>query len=72
MRERLLTELSEAIDREYRLSVSIKDAKLDVAKTAKRKRLEDWLAEQVRAETGKQKRTDDDFRHDAVKQAALN
>ena len=70
LRERLLTELSEATDREYRLSVRSKDAKLDTARTTKRKRLEDWLAEQVRAETGKQKRTKDDFRREAEKQAA--
>lgn len=70
LRERLLTELSEATDREYRLSVRSQDANLDVARTTKRKRLEDWLAEQVRSETGKQKRSKDDFRRDAEKQAA--
>ena len=68
LRERLLTDLSEATDREYKLS--IRTPKLDTAKTARRKRLEDWLAEQARAETGKQKRTRDDFRREAEQQAA--
>ncbi len=68
LRERLLTNLSEATDREYKLS--IRTPKLDSAKTARRKRLEDWLAEQARAETGKQKRTRDDFRREAEQQAA--
>ena len=45
LRERLLTELSEATDREYRMSVCSQDANLDIARTTKRKRLEDWLAE---------------------------
>lgn len=70
LRERLLTELGEATDREYRMSVRGKDANLDVARTTKRQRLEDWLAEQVRAETGKEKRKKEHFRRDAEKQAA--
>ncbi len=70
LRERLQTELHEATDREYRLSVRTRDTKLNVARSAKRKRLEDWLAEQIRAETGKKKRDKDDFRRDAEKQAA--
>ncbi|MEQ9406488.1 MAG: BREX-6 system adenine-specific DNA-methyltransferase PglX [Fuerstiella sp.] len=53
LRERLLTELGEATDREYRMSVRSKDANLNVARTAKRQRLEDWMAEQVRASSKK-------------------
>ena len=68
LRDRLLTELNEATDREYRLS--IRRPKLDTARMTKRRRLEDWLDEQVRGQTGKHKRTSDDFRRDAEKQAA--
>lgn len=68
LRERLLTELGDAADREYKLT--LKSPKLNTAKMVKRQRLEDWLAEQVRTQTGKEKRTREDFRRDAEKQAA--
>lgn len=68
LRERLLIELREATDRQYLLS--IRNPKLDAATRARRQRLEDWLAEQERRETGKPKRTQDHFRREAEKQAA--
>lgn len=68
LRERLLTELNEAVDREYKFP--LKNPKLDTKTKVKRQRLEDWLAEQVRTQSGKVKRTKDDFRRDAEKQAA--
>ncbi len=70
LRARLLTELDEATEREYRLSVGSTSANLNAARTARRKRLDDWLDEQVRTQTGKMKRSREDFRRDAVKQAA--
>jgi hypothetical protein len=68
LRQRLLTELNEAVDREYKFT--LKNPKLDTKTKVKRQRLEDWLAEQVRTQFGKVKRTKEDFRHDAEKQAA--
>jgi len=68
LRERLLTELNEAVDRDYKFT--LKNPKLDTKTKVKRQRLEDWLAEQVRTQSGKVKRTRDDFRRDAEKQAA--
>lgn len=68
LRERLLTELNEAVDREYKFT--LKNPKLDTKTKIKRQRLEDWLAEQVRTQTGKVKRTKEVFRSDAEKQAA--
>ena len=68
LREKLLTELGEATDREYLLT--IRNPKLDASRSIRRKRLEDWLDAQVRSQTGKLKRTKDDFRRDSEKQAA--
>ena len=68
LREKLLTELGEATDREYLLA--IRNPKLDASRTIRRNRLEDWLDAQVRSQTGKVKRTKDDFRRDSEKQAA--
>jgi hypothetical protein len=68
LRERLLTELNEAVDREYKFT--LKNPKLDTKTRVRRQRLEDWLEEQVRTQSGKVKRTKDDFRRDAEKQAA--
>ena len=68
LHEKLLTELGEATDREYLLT--IRNPKLDASRSIRRKRLEDWLDAQVRSQTGKLKRTKDDFRRDSEKQAA--
>ena len=68
LRERLLTELNEAVDREYKFT--LKTPKLDSKTRAYRQRLEDWLAEQVRTQSGKVDRTKEDFRRDVEKQAA--
>jgi hypothetical protein len=68
LRERLLTELNEAVDREYKFT--LKNPKLDSKTRAYRQRLEDWLAEQVRTQSGQIKRTKEDFRRDVEKQAA--
>ncbi|MEN9554543.1 MAG: hypothetical protein RLZZ232_829, partial [Planctomycetota bacterium] len=68
LRARLLTELSEAVDRQYKLTLD--PSRLDNRSAVLRRRLEDWLAEQVRTQSGKVKRTREDFRRDAEKQAA--
>ncbi|HRI08933.1 MAG TPA: hypothetical protein PKW35_14020, partial [Nannocystaceae bacterium] len=50
LRERLLRDLHDSVESEYRLSVPRgQDAGLAVAGRRRRKRLEDWLEEQVRA-----------------------
>jgi hypothetical protein len=72
LRARLLEDLHAATESAYRLSVRVQDADLSEAAAVKRQRLEDWLAEQERAdaERGKRKRSREDFRRDVEKQAA--
>ena len=72
IRSRLLSDLHDATDSAYRLSVHQRDAGLAEASRARRKRLDDWIKEQERAETGRGrvKRTKEDIRRDAEKQAA--
>ncbi len=72
IRSRLLTDLHDATESAYRLSVHEREAGLFEAARAKRKRLDDWIKEQERAEAGrgKVKRTKEDIRRDAEKQAA--
>ena len=75
LRTRLLDDLHDATESEYRFSVRARDAGLDEAPRVRRSRLEDWIAEQLRAQDGEQSngqepRTADDFRRDAEKQAA--
>lgn len=71
LRDTLLEELESETRRRYRLNIkSIKKADLSEANETKRRRLQEWLDEQVRSETGKEKRTEDDFLKQAVKQAA--
>ncbi len=75
LRARLLEDLLGATDATFRLSVDVRHAELDEAALAKRKRLDDWIAEQLRAQSNggaktKKSRTEDDFRKEAVKQAA--
>jgi hypothetical protein len=75
LRERLLRDLHDATEAAYRPSIRLREAKLDEAARARRLRLEAWITEQVRAQGGtgtrsKEKRTSDDSRRDAEKQAA--
>ncbi|GAB5545235.1 MAG: BREX-1 system adenine-specific DNA-methyltransferase PglX [Sandaracinaceae bacterium] len=72
LRERLLEDLRSATDAAYRMSVRAQDAGLSEAARAKRRRLEQWMEEQVRAQPkkAKQRREGEDFRRDAEKQAA--
>ncbi len=72
IRTRLLSDLHDATESAYRLAVHERNAGLSEAARAKRKRLDDWIKEQERAEAGrgKVKRTKDDIRRDAEKQAA--
>lgn len=76
LRERLLRDLRDATEAAYRLSIHMKDAELSEGARARRKRLEEWINEQIRAQANggskskKQSRTRDDFRHEAEKQAA--
>ena len=71
LRGKLLKDLEDETKRRYHLTIKqLSNAGLDEAHTAKRKRLEDWIAEQVRAETGKNKRAAEDFLNQVVRQAA--
>lgn len=72
LRTRLLSDLHDATESAYRLSVHEREAGLAEAARAKRKRLDDWIREQERAEAGRGRahRTKDDIRRDAEKQAA--
>jgi hypothetical protein len=71
----MLRDLHDQTEATYRLSIRARDAKLDEATLTRRSRLESWIIEQMRAQDGeatksKQKRTVEDFRRDAEKQAA--
>jgi hypothetical protein len=72
LRQRLLEDLRLATESAYRLTVPrIQDAGLDQASTTKRRRLEDWLNEQFRAQAaGGRSRKKDDFLREAEQQAA--
>ena len=70
LRERLLTDLHAASESAYRLGLKREDADLNAAANARRHRLEEWIAEQVRAETGKKPRNANEFRLLVEKQAA--
>jgi hypothetical protein len=72
LRQRLLEDLRLATESAYRLTVPrIQDAGLDQASTTKRRRLEDWLDEQFRAQAaGGRSRKKDDFLREAEQQAA--
>jgi hypothetical protein len=72
LRARLLTDLASATEATYRLSVRTRDAGLGEAATAKRRRLETLLDEQVRAQSGpaSTRRSRKDFLAVAEKQAA--
>lgn len=71
LRQRLLEDLQIAAESAYRLSVRAQDAGLDEAARTKRKRLDSWLDEQVRAQVaGGRSRKKDDFLREAEQQAA--
>jgi hypothetical protein len=73
LRARLLADLHAATESTYRLSVAPRFAGLDEATAARRRRLEAWLAEQVRAQgtgRGRAARKSEAFRLEAEKQAA--
>ena len=71
LRQRLLDDLRIATESAYRLSVRAQDAGLDEAVRTKRKRLDSWLDEQVRAQAaGGRRRERVDFLREAEQQAA--
>ena len=71
LRQRLLDDLRIAAESAYRLSVRAQDAGLDEAARTKRKRLDSWLDEQVRAQAaGGRRRERVDFLREAEQQAA--
>lgn len=72
LRTRLLEDFKSANDTTYKYSIRrIDQAKLSEANATRRRRIEEWVAEQTRGEAGKKtKRTAEDFRRDLEKQAA--
>ena len=71
LRERLIEDLHNAVERAYRLSVPAKDAGLTESATRRRARLDDWLDEQVRPIAKKdQPSARTRFLSDVVKSAA--
>ena len=71
LRHRMLDDLSIATESAYRLSVRAQDAGLDEAARTKRKRLDSWLDEQVRAQAaGGRRRERPEFLREAEQQAA--
>jgi hypothetical protein len=78
LRERLLTDLHNAVDSAYRLSVSLTKAGLAEEQYIKRQRLEQWLDEQSRSEAkgetkgkkGKNESLRERYLHTAEKLAA--
>jgi Eco57I restriction-modification methylase len=74
LRERLITDLHNAVDSVYRLSVSLTKAGLAEEQYIKRQRLEQWLDEQSRSETKGKKGKNESVRerhlHTAEKLAA--
>ena len=71
LRQRLLDDLKIATESAYRLSVRAQDSGLDEAARTKRKRLDSWLDEQVRAQAaGGRRREQVDFLREAEQQAA--
>src|SRR6188474_3177233 len=74
LRDQLLRDLSNHLERVYRLGVRLNDAALEDAPRERRQRLEAWIEERARA-TGATKKADLDrerarFRDAAVKEAA--
>lgn len=70
LRQRLLDDLHVATESAYRLSVRPQDAGLDEVARTKRRRLDDWLDEQLRAQApGARRRDREEFRREAEQQA---
>ncbi|MEQ1505467.1 MAG: SAM-dependent methyltransferase, partial [Myxococcota bacterium] len=70
LRERLLSDLHDAVESRYRLGVRAQDAGLSEDARVRRARLEAWIGEQVRAESAKDRRGAEHYRREAEKQAA--
>jgi hypothetical protein len=71
LRSRLLEDLHAATESTYRLAVRVRDAGIDERTKARRRRLEEWIREQVRAQpASKETRSEEDLRREAEKQAA--
>jgi hypothetical protein len=77
LRERLLADLEDALRGDYSLGIPAEQAKLPAARAEKRKRLDSWVDEQVRALPEKERKTQKQkdaavgrFRGELVKQAA--
>lgn len=75
LRARLLDDLHNAVESEYRLSVRPRDAGLDEDARTRRGRFETWIDEQLRAQQtarsgSRAGRSSADFRREAEKQAA--
>ena len=77
LRERLLADLEDALRGDYSLGIPGEQAKLPAARAEKRKRLDSWVDEQVRALPEKERKTQKQkdaavgrFRGELVKQAA--
>ena len=71
LRTQLLADLQSSGESTYQFAVNISKAKLTAADQARRQRIEDWVAEQVRTQAGRKNgRTRDDFLRDLEKQAA--
>ena len=74
LRERLLRDLRDAAEGDYRLAVRAQDAGLAEAPRIRRRRLEDWLDERVRAaqpaDPAARREARDRFLDQAVKEAA--
>ena len=71
LRTRLLADLKNSSESTFQFATAVSKASLSAAERVKRKRIEDWIAEQVRTQAGnKKKRSDADFRRDLEKQAA--
>lgn len=71
LRDRLLTDLKNSSESTFQFATQASKARLSAAERVKRRRIEDWIAEQIRTQAGlKKKRSDADFRRDLEKQAA--
>lgn len=75
LRARLLDDLADSVESEYRFSVRAQDAELDEDARARRGRFEAWIDEQLRAQkatksSSRPRRSSTDFHREAEKQAA--
>ena len=71
LRRQLLGDLKSSGESTYRFALNISKVTLKAAEKVKRRRIDAWVAEQVRTQAGrKTKRTAEEFRRDLEKQAA--